>query len=152
MGRKTWDSIPLKFRPLKNRLNIVISRSSPSPAQDTPDPDAEPVRAGSLEEALEYLRGRAEGTLGHVFVIGGAQIYDAALKLPQARRLLITRILSDFECDTFFPLGVDERGECPEGWAARSKGELDGWAGEEVPAGVQEESGTRYEFQMWERT
>lgn len=150
MGRKTWDSIPPKFRPLKNRLNIVISRSSPGPAQDTPDPDAQPVRAGSLEEALEYLRGRPPGTLGRVFVIGGAQIYDAALRLPQAMRLLITRILTDFECDTFFPLGVDERGAA-EGWVVRTKGELDGWTGEEVPAGVQEEGGTRYEFQMWER-
>ena len=151
MGRKTWDSIPTKFRPLKNRLNIVISRSFPAPPQDTPDPDAEPVRAGSLKEALEYLRGKDPNDLGRVFVIGGAQIYDAALLLPQTKRLLITRILSEFQCDTFFPLEVSERGEGAAGWTVKSKSELDGWTGEEVPAGVQEENGTQYEFQMWER-
>lgn len=152
MGRKTWDSIPTKFRPLKNRLNIVISRSFPAPAQDTADPDAEPVRAGSVEEALEYLRGKSPGELGRVFVIGGAQIYDATLRLPQAKRVLFTKILSDFECDTFFPLEVSEKCENAEGWAVRAKSELDGWTGEEVPVGVQEENGTRYEYQMWERT
>lgn len=152
MGRKTWDSIPTKFRPLKNRLNIVISRSFPAPPEDTPDPDTEPVRAGSLEEALEYLRGKAPEDLGRVFVIGGAQIYDAALRLPQARRLLITRILSEFACDTFFPLEVSEGTGAAAGWTVRSKGELDRWTGEEVPAGIQEENGTQYEFQMWERT
>lgn len=152
MGRKTWDSIPTKFRPLKNRLNIVISRSFPAPPQDTPDPDTEPVRAGSLEEALEYLRGKDPADLGRVFVIGGAQIYDASLRLPQARRLLITRILSDFECDTFFPLEVSDEAEGAAGWTVMSKSDLDGWTGEQVPAGIQEENGTKYEFQMWERT
>lgn len=73
----------------------------------------------------------------------------------------MTRVLSDFECDTFFPLALggaaggekepaveeDEEGE----WKQSSKEEFDEWVGEEVPAGVQEENGTQYEFQMWER-
>ncbi|SPO01146.1 related to DFR1 - dihydrofolate reductase [Cephalotrichum gorgonifer] len=152
MGRKTWDSIPAKFRPLKGRLNIVISRSFPAPPQDTADPDVEPVRAASLEQALDYLQARTPEELGRVFVIGGGQIYDAALKLPQTRRLLITRIMSEFECDTFFPLGTGGGDDCAApGWVVKSKADLDAWTGEEVPAGIQVENGTEYEFQMWEK-
>lgn len=153
MGRKTWDSIPPKFRPLKGRLNIVISRSHP----ETPDTtDTEPVRVNSLERAVEYVRKASpSGSIGRVFVIGGAQIYSAALKLPEARRVLLTRVDTDFECDAFFSLRLSEeeqaQGEDGQRWARRSHEELDAWAGEEVPAGVQEENGTQYEFQMWER-
>lgn len=146
MGRKTWDSIPPRFRPLKGRLNVVVSRSFGSPALPR-DADAELVRAGSLEQAVEFLRARSE--VGRVFVIGGAQIYDAALKLG-ARRVLLTRVMDEFECDTHFGLRLGEGGE-GNGWVRRDKAELDAWTGEEVPGGVQREGGTEYEFQMWER-
>jgi len=157
MGRKTWDSIPPKFRPLKGRLNIVISRSFGPPAQDpvaaVPDPASEPVRAGGLDQALDYLRARtAEPPLGRVFVIGGAQIYAAALALSEARRVLLTKVLSDFECDTDFPVVLDEDAAEPTpGWARCSNKELDEWAGEVVPEGVQEENAISYEFQLWRR-
>lgn len=158
MGRKTWDSIPPKFRPLKGRLNIVISRShgsvpAPAPAADL-DAGTDAVKVGSLEQAVEYLRlGGAGAGAARAFVIGGAQIYAAALQLKEARRVLLTRITDDFECDTFFPLALSEEEAAAgaEGWARRSKEELDAWTGETVPDGVQEENGTRYEFQMWER-
>ena len=66
--------------------------------------------------------------------------------------MLLTRIADDFECDTFFPLALSEEAAAgAEGWARRSKEELDAWTGETVPDGVQEENGTKYEFQMWER-
>lgn len=149
MGRKTWDSIPPRFRPLKGRLNVVISRSFTSPPASPPNPDAEPVRAGSLEQAVEFLRGKSEeGGVGRVFVIGGGQIYDAALRMG-ARRVLLTRVMGEFECDTHFGLKLDEEGG--SGWARRGKAELDAWTGEEVPGGVQTEGGTEYDFQMWER-
>ncbi|KAH6963761.1 dihydrofolate reductase-like domain-containing protein [Fusarium avenaceum] len=143
MGRKTWDSIPTKFRPLKDRLNIVISRSAPSTLPETVEP-SEPVRVQSLELALQYARTRND--ISRVFVIGGAQIYDAALKLPEARRILLTSIERDFDCDTFFP--VDLKGGV---WRRRSREELQQWTGEEVEEGGQEEAGTKYEFQMWEK-
>lgn len=166
MGRKTWDSIPARFRPLKGRLNIVISRSHaepPSP-QEVVNAETEAVKVGSLEQAIEYLRSsRAAAAAtatatarpdGHVFVIGGAQIYGAALGLQEVRRVLLTKVTSDFECDTFFPLELTEAGAgtgTGSGWVQRSKEELDAWTGETVPVGVQEENGAKYEFQMWER-
>ncbi|KEY70248.1 hypothetical protein S7711_04357 [Stachybotrys chartarum IBT 7711] len=144
MGRKTWDSIPPKFRPLKGRLNIVVSRSA---ASAPPASTQEPVRVASLEQALQVAQQRA---VGRVFVMGGAQIYDAALALPAARRVLLTSIERHFDCDTFFPLRLGGR-DGAQAWVRRSRAELQDWTGEEVVEGGQEEAGTRYEFQMWEK-
>jgi dihydrofolate reductase len=141
MGRKTWESIPPKFRPLKDRTNIVITRMSGLTAQGG---DV----TGSVEEAIEAVE-KTEST--RAFVIGGAQIYKAALERKETKRILLTRVLSDFECDTFFPLQLDESGKS-EGWERKSKEDLDRWVGEQVPEGVQEENGTRYVFEMWEKT
>lgn len=161
MGRKTWDSIPPKFRPLKGRLNIVISRSVtsavPSLSEGKLESEEGPVMASSLEQAINYLRQQQqeqqEQKVGKVFVIGGGQIYGAALELPKevSKRILLTRVLSpEFECDTFFPLELKEQQEGSE-WVRKSKAELDEFVGEEVPGAVQVENATEYEFQMWER-
>ncbi|KAM0334184.1 hypothetical protein ACHAQA_001204 [Verticillium albo-atrum] len=147
MGRKTWESIPPRFRPLKGRLNVVISRSATAAVPADVDFEKEAVRVASLEEAVKFLEGW-ERPLGRVFVIGGAQIYGASLERREARRVLLTRVGDpEFECDAFFPLKLGEA----EGWAKREKGELDAWVGEEVDGGEQEENGTKYEFQMWEK-
>ncbi|CAH0049145.1 unnamed protein product [Clonostachys solani] len=146
MGRKTWDSIPPKFRPLKDRLNIVVTRSAPPVASpELPLEDA--VRISSLDGALAYARARCAG--GRVFVMGGAQIYEAALRRPGARRVLLTCIDREYGCDTFFPL--DLTGNTDVGWTRRQREELEGWTGEQVEEGWHEEAGTRYQFQMWEK-
>ncbi|KAL0931770.1 dihydrofolate reductase [Colletotrichum truncatum] len=154
MGRKTWDSIPPRFRPLKGRLNIVISRSYPALDLSNPAPadfDKEPVKVSSLEQALSFLRSRSDSAdVGKVFVIGGAQIYAAALELPESKRVLLTRVLGDFECDAFFPLKLGGQDSAAD-WRRAEKKELDEWVGEEVEGGEIEENGTRYEFQMWEK-
>ncbi|KAK7712633.1 hypothetical protein SLS64_005017 [Diaporthe eres] len=152
MGRKTWESIPPKFRPLKGRLNVVISRSFGSSPEEPASVETEPVKASSLEQAIAYLQRKPPGTLGKVFVIGGGQIYAAVLELKEAKRVLLTKVMSDFECDTFFSLKLDDEGESSSGWVKRSKEQLDSWTGEVVPEGVQVENDTSYEFQMWERT
>ncbi|GAB1320634.1 Dihydrofolate reductase [Madurella fahalii] len=172
MGRKTWESIPPRFRPLAGRLNVVVSRSQTPQAILAGDKDKDKEKekekekeggvmvAKSLEEAVEYLgrlwdgdgHGDGEGQrLGRVFVIGGAQIYGAALGMKaEARRILLTRVRSEFECDTFFPLRLDEK-DGDGGWRRAGQAEMDAWVGEEVPRGVQSEAGTEYEFEMWER-
>ncbi|MEJ6002255.1 dihydrofolate reductase [Paucibacter soli] len=90
MGRKTWDSIPARFRPLVGRRNIVLSRQ--------PGLTLEGAEVfASLQDALAACADDAQ-----VFVIGGAQIY--ALALPLADRLELTEIDASFEgADAFFP-------------------------------------------------
>lgn len=152
MGRKTWESIPPKFRPLKGRLNIVISRSFRTPPEEPISLETDPLKASSLQQAITYLRGRPQGTLGRVLVIGGGQIYTSALEMKEARRILLTKVMTDFECDTQFSLKLSDEGGSAPGWVKRSKDELDAWAGGSIPEGVQVENDIRYEFQMWERT
>lgn len=152
MGRKTWDSIPAKFRPLKDRLNIIVTRSAPDvlPALTPSTIASEPVKVASLEHALKFAT-QLQHSLGRIFVMGGAQIYDAALKLPTAKRVLLTSIKREYECDTFFPLSLEKTPS--NSWVKRSTEELKAWTGEGdgVVDFVQEEAGTKYEFQMWEK-
>lgn len=89
MGRKTWDSLPPKFRPLPGRTNVVITRQ-PGWREDGAAP------AASLADALELCRQSEE-----VWVIGGAQIYAQAE--PLAHRIEVTEIARDFEGDAFAP-------------------------------------------------
>lgn len=89
MGRKTWDSLPPRFRPLPGRLNIVVSRSPDWQA-------AGALHAASLPDALALC---PEGC--DAWVIGGAQIYTQAL--PLASSVVVTEIAQDFEGDAFAP-------------------------------------------------
>ena len=88
MGRKTWESLPAKFRPLPGRRNIVVTRDSNYHAEGA-------VVALSLPAAI------AAAGSGEAFVIGGAELYAAAL--PLADRLQLTEIDAAFEGDTWFP-------------------------------------------------
>jgi dihydrofolate reductase len=92
MGRRTFESIPAKFRPLKQRLNVVLSRE-PSYAPEGV------LRAASLEQALSLLEARAD--VAHVFVVGGAELYREALLHPACSQVLLTRVHARFDCDTF---------------------------------------------------
>jgi len=93
MGRRTWDSLPDRFRPLPGRRNVVVTRN---PAWH--EEGAE--RTGSFDEALRLLDGAPQ-----VFVIGGGQLYEAAL--PAADELVLTEIDAEVDGDTLFP-PVDE--------------------------------------------
>ena len=89
MGRKTWDSLPLKFRPLPGRTNVVITRQTDWQA-------AGAHTARSLKNALLHCEKSSE-----VWIIGGAQIYGQAE--PLANRIEVTHIDKDFAGDAFAP-------------------------------------------------
>jgi len=89
MGRKTWDSLPPKFRPLPGRLNVVITRQSDWHVEGA-------IRADSLAQAVALCPQN-----GDAWVIGGAEIY--ALALPLATTAVVTEIDAYFEGDAFAP-------------------------------------------------
>jgi len=89
MGRKTWDSLPPKFRPLPGRTNVVITRQADWQA-------AGAQNAGSLTDAIAICQAASD-----VWIIGGAQIYAQAE--PFASRIEVTQIDKDFEGDAFAP-------------------------------------------------
>jgi len=95
MGRKTWDSLPARFRPLPGRANLVVSRQPGFQA-----PGAEVTT--TLDAALALARAHAATTgATRVFVIGGGQLYIEAL--PVADELVLTEIDADLPGDTRFP-------------------------------------------------
>ena len=88
MGRRTWESLPDRFRPLPGRRNIVVTRNAGYPAEGA-------TIVSSLPAAL------AAAGAGETFIIGGAQLYAAAL--PLADRLELTEIDAAFPGDARFP-------------------------------------------------
>ncbi len=97
MGRKTWDSIPERFRPLPGRLNVVLTRN---PALHVPGALMATGIADGLQKIAQESRAKP---VEKVFIIGGASIYEQAMAMPECRSIYLTRILRSFSCDTFFP-------------------------------------------------
>jgi len=91
MGRKTWDSLPPKFRPLPGRANIVVTRQADWQADGA-------QRAAGLPEAIALAGAHAAP---EAWVIGGAQIYAEAA--PLAGRIVVTEIDRDYEGDAHAP-------------------------------------------------
>jgi dihydrofolate reductase len=89
MGRKTWDSLPARFRPLPGRVNIVITRQTDWQAEGA-------LRAASIEDAMRLC-----GDVPDAWIMGGAEIYRQAV--PLASTAVVTEIDADFEGDAFAP-------------------------------------------------
>jgi dihydrofolate reductase len=156
MGRKTWESIPPKFRPLKDRLNIVIT-SKPNEFKERLDKISEvegPMVCSSVLDAISQLEDKSKDKLpssnvelDRIFVIGGASIYETALELPQTKRVLLTKIQKEYECDTFFPVNLAET----TFWKNASRQKVQDFTGEDIQEGGIEEQGVTFEFCMYER-
>jgi dihydrofolate reductase len=88
MGRKCWESLPQKFRPLPNRLNVVLTKDKDYEADGA-------IVAHDLESTLKAFKNSSSD----IFIIGGAEIYKQSL--IYADKLYLTRILSDVEGDVY---------------------------------------------------
>ena len=93
MGRLNYDSIPLKYRPLPNRPNVIVTRNSAFKAENCEVVD-------SVEKGIELARENGET---EAFVIGGGQIYKTALENDLLDKLYITIVHHEFEADVYFP-------------------------------------------------
>ena len=140
MGRKTWESLPEKHRPLHGRLNIVLSREKTEMPINV-------LQATSFEDAFEQIEKLDDRTdrdeldnsselypktVGKIFVIGGASIYAQAINMNECEEIYLTRVLGEFQCDTFFP-------EIPLGFEVASESK------------EMEENGVKYKFVVYKR-
>ncbi|XP_028991087.1 dihydrofolate reductase [Betta splendens] len=131
MGRKTWFSIPAKNRPLPDRINIVLSRQCKEP------PAGAHYLASDFSSALRLVDVELADQADQVWIIGGSSLYKEMMETLGPRRLFVTQILKQFECDTFLPeICLDKYrllSEFPE-----------------VPQDLQEENGIQYKYEVYE--
>jgi dihydrofolate reductase len=123
MGRKTFESIPPRFRPLSDRFNVVVSRDASYRPQGA-------FVVSSLPEAISELA-KLE-TVGQLFCGGGGQLYAAALEDARCSRVFLTRVHAKFGCDT----------RLADFGSAFGRVSADG---------PHTENGVSYTFEVWER-
>ncbi|XP_005109545.1 dihydrofolate reductase [Aplysia californica] len=129
MGKKTWMSIPTKFRPLQDRVNVVLSTQLTEPPSGA-------LLASSLKEAVNLAK--SDANVENVFVIGGASVYREAVEGDCPCRIYLTRVDKEFECDTFFPkfdTDVFKRIQNPNN----------------VPTGINVEGDLSFTFEVYEK-
>ncbi|WP_127793144.1 dihydrofolate reductase [Agromyces sp. LHK192] len=126
MGRRTWDSLPERFRPLPGRRNLVVTRQADWAAEGA-------ERAASVDEALA-LAGSGRSDAAWTWVIGGAEVYRQVL--PSADRLEVTEIDLEVAGDAYAP-------EVDEGWRLEASDPVDGW--------LVSRTGIRYAFRAYAR-
>ncbi|XP_053995509.1 dihydrofolate reductase isoform X1 [Hylaeus anthracinus] len=130
MGRRTWECIPKKYKPLKNRINMVLTSQFLNFGDQA-------IVCKSIPQALEIIsQPPLKDQVENIWVIGGSSVYKAAMESPNFHRLYLTRIKKYFDCDTFFP-------PIPNTFILQQD--------ETVPQGVQEEEGTQFVYEVYEK-
>jgi dihydrofolate reductase len=98
MGRKTYESLPAKSRPLPNRLNVILSGNTNIRTELQLPPSVLVIH--SMDDLFTSLPDNIE----NVFIIGGESVYREALSHPLCTRLFVTVIKGEYECDKYFPI------------------------------------------------
>uniref|UniRef100_A0A336LYG9 dihydrofolate reductase n=1 Tax=Culicoides sonorensis TaxID=179676 RepID=A0A336LYG9_CULSO len=133
MGRKSYFGVPEDKRPLKDRLNIVLTRN-----KDKFDFPESVLVFSSLPSAIEYLEeSEIANKIENVWIVGGSAVYDEAMKSEKCHRIYFTDIQGEFECDTFFPEIGNNFKLVPND--------------PEMPSEVQEEDGIKYQYKIYEK-
>lgn len=123
MGRKTWESIPSKFRPLENRMNVILSRSPSYSATGTgttaDDNNDNIMVCTSLQEAITKLQNEKENEhkIGNIFLIGGGEIYKEGIESGLVNKVIYTKVDNltkeqEDSFDTWFPELKDDEWIC----------------------------------------
>jgi len=131
MGRKTWESIPSRIRPLKSRLNMVLSSRDPASVTDNDSVEVVDSFPAAMER-VEALKDDVETC----WVIGGSSVYQAALESGRLDKVFMTRINKEFDCDTQFP-------EFGQDWVEVED--------KRVPQEEQEEDGVTFHYKVYSK-
>lgn len=99
MWRKTWDSIPEKYRPLPWRINTVLTRN-----KDFNDNWC--ISFTSIDEF--FINIEKLNNVENIFIIGWANIYNQLLKNKNLKKIYLTKVEWDFNCDVFFDWVPDD--------------------------------------------
>ena len=99
MWRKTWESIPSKFRPLNDRVNCILTRQIKNDDIWSKIDDFV-LYFNSLEHALSELESKQN--IENIFIIWWAEVYNQALKLEFLDKIYLTKVKWDYNCDVFF--------------------------------------------------
>ncbi|KAK1122452.1 hypothetical protein K0M31_009672 [Melipona bicolor] len=130
MGRRTWECIPKKHRPLQNRINIILT-------SQTLDYGNDAIVCKSIPHALEIIeKPPLKDQVERIWVIGGSSVYKAAMESPNFHRLYLTRIKKHFDSDTFFP-------SIPNNFVLTQD--------PNIPQGVQEENDIQFVYEVYEK-
>lgn len=152
MGRKTWESIPKKFRPLPDRINVILSRSYNNEVVEPGVIHANSI-SNSLPQLQTYCRSEAQ-QLERIFIIGGAEIYNELINDSSVSHLLITEIEhtnheAPLHLDTFLNFPIYSQDSV---WKKQPTLELKSFIGEDIPL---EEDITEgdfvYNYTLWTR-
>lgn len=98
MGRKTWESIPIKYKPLPNRINIVLT----SKAENFTNTN-DLFYSKSITDCIELIKTIENVNMDNIFVIGGGTIYKTFLENYAIQKIYLTEVYQNFDCDTYFP-------------------------------------------------
>ena len=121
---------------MKERLNVVLSSQSKQDVVGGDSPDV--VVCNSLEEALSSVEAAAlDNKIESCWIIGGSSVYEEALKHPKLDKVYLTKILKEFDCDTFFP-SLDEKQ-----WKIVQE--------KDVPNDIQEENDIQFKYCVYQR-
>lgn len=176
MGKTTWESIPLKFRPLKNRVNVVISSTLYKDNSDIYKDD----QALNIKNSPVLYYKNFDTALNHIdmlysdlpiYVIGGVQLYTSVLDHERVKNVLLTEVkkisvspedssqYDTIECDSFFtafpwyPKNTDEISINQKEWIRQSFDSLKAFVPEAISLENKpiSENGFEYEFTLWNR-
>lgn len=149
MGRKTWELIPERFRPLAGRLNVILSRKN----DDLIDSNGV-YHFRSFDSVMKHFEKDSfrfkDMPLDKIFIIGGSQIYNLLILDSRVDNLLVTQVhfvgedADKPQMDTFLDWDLSK-------WKRLEHDKLEQYVGLDVPRGLNEEGSYNYEYTMWEK-
>ncbi|CUM66538.1 uncharacterized protein PRCAT00004207001 [Priceomyces carsonii] len=144
MGRKTWNSIPEKFRPLKDRLNVILSRNVENHIEN------DIIYANSFANGLKQIE-KYPRAVEKIFVIGGSEVYNQLIKTDEVSHILLTEITNSnaVEMDTWLDFPIYQEGSQ---WKKQPGHKLKAFTGYGLdPEQELKQDDYCYKFTLWEK-